>query len=97
MVKMRAIHQSTVHLGGWTKSTFQAGGHMNDTCERLSLDIEELEGRVAPSSFSFSYHGYTASGTITTSGGATVVSGTLITPTGSTFSGTFTLPGACSD
>jgi hypothetical protein len=69
---------------------------MNDTYKRLSIDIEELEGRVAPSTFSYTYDGYTATGTITTSGGVTTVSGTLTTPTGSSFSGTFTLPGTCS-
>jgi hypothetical protein len=63
--------------------------------EQICVEIEELEGRIAPSSFSYSYHGYSATGTITTSGGIVTVSGTVAGPAG-TLSGTISFPAACS-
>jgi hypothetical protein len=67
---------------------------MKNRHEQICAEIEELEGRIAPSSFSYSYHGYTATGTITTSGGVTTVSAIVTGPTG-TFGGTISFP-ACS-
>ena len=68
---------------------------MKDMHDQVCVEIEELEGRVAPSTFSYSYGGYTATGTVTTSGGIVTVSGTVTGPTGS-LSGTISFPTACS-
>ena len=61
---------------------------MNSRIEQFSLEIEELEERIAPATVSISNRGVSGSSTITTGGGAATGSGSLtINQTGMTLSG----------